>query len=155
NIQRMLDSVDIIGVADLQHVPSIGEKAGGDILGKSDARVAFDRDVVVVVNPTEVIESQMTGERCRLRADALHQAAVTAHRIDRVIKNVKAWGIVIGGEPLLRNCHADTCSNALPEWAGGGFDARYPVIFRMSRSLAVQLPEMLDIVQRHRRLSET
>ena len=33
-----------------------------DVFGERDARVAFDGDVIVVVNPAEVIEPQMSGE---------------------------------------------------------------------------------------------
>src|SRR5262245_65888371 len=119
----MLDAFDIVRVADSQHFPPISEKAGGDILSEGDARVAFDRDVVVVPYPAEIVESQMGGERRRFRADALHQAAVAAHRVDLVIENVKAWAIVVVGKPLLRQRHADAGGNALPERPGGGFDA--------------------------------
>jgi len=64
--ERMLDAVDIVRVADSQHIPPISEKASSDILSESDARVAFDRDVVVVPNPAEIVESQMGGERVPL-----------------------------------------------------------------------------------------
>src|SRR6267378_1633379 len=137
----MLDAVDIVRVADSQHIPPISEKASSDILSKGDARVAFDRDVVVVPNPAEIVESQMGGERCRFRADALHHAAVATHRVDLVIEHIKAWAIVVVGEPLLRQRHADAGGNALTERTGRGFNARDPVVFRMSRSLTVQLAE--------------
>src|SRR5262249_14469575 len=136
-------------------VPPIGEKTGGDILCKGDTRVAFDRDVVVVPNPTEVVESQMGGERSRFRADTLHQAAVTAHREDLVIENVEARAIVVGGEPRLRQRRPDTGGNALAERTGSGFDAGNPVVFRMSRSLAVQLTETADVVERHGSVPES
>src|SRR5215813_7673095 len=151
----MLDAVDIVRVADSQYVPAIGEEAGSNILCKRDARVSFDRDVVVVPNPAEIVESQMSGERRRFRADALHQTAVAAHRVDLVIENVKARAIVVVGKPLLRQRHADACGNALPKRTGSGIDAGDPVVFRMSGSLAVQLAETADVVKRHRRVSES
>src|SRR6266566_1051080 len=151
----MLDAVHIVRVADSQHVPPIGEKASSDILCKSHARVAFDCDVVVVPNPAEVVESQMSGERCRFRADTFHHATVAAYRVDLVIENVKVWTIVAAGEPLLRQRHPDAGGNALAEGTSSGFDARDPVVFRMSRSLAVQLAKTADVVERHRRLSES
>src|SRR5215510_9368312 len=150
----MLDAADIVRVADSQYVPSIGDEAGSDILCKRDARISFDRDVVVVPDPAEIVESQMGGERRRFRADALHEAAVAAHRVDLVIENVKARAIVVVGKPLLRQRHADARGNALPERTGSGFDAGDPVVFRMSRSLAVQLAKTANVVKRHRRLSE-
>ena len=38
----ILDPLEIVGVADPQHVPVIAEEAGRDILGEGDARVALD-----------------------------------------------------------------------------------------------------------------
>src|SRR6266571_1032486 len=151
----MFDALDIVRVGDSQHVPPIGEKAGSDILCKGDARVAFDRDVVVVPNPTEIVESQMGGVRRRLRTDALHHAAVAAYRVDLVIENVKARAIVVVGEPLLRQRHANAGGNALPERTGSGFDTGDPVVFRMSRSLAVQLAKTADVVERHGSVPES
>src|SRR5215831_6167427 len=138
----MLDAVDVVRVADAQHVPPIGEEACSDILCKGDARVAFDRDVVVVPNPAEVVESQMRAERRRFRAYPLHHASVAAHGVDLVIEDLKAWAIVAVGEPLLRHRHAHACGDALAKWTGCGFNAGDPVIFRMPRSFAVQLTEM-------------
>src|SRR5437764_1502486 len=135
----MLDAVDIVRVADSQHIPPIGKKPRSDILSKGDTRVAFDCDVVVVPDPAEVVESEMGGERCRFRADALHHAAVATHRVDLVIEHIKARAIVVVGEPLLRQRHAYAGGNTLPERTGRGLDARDPVVFRMSRSLTVQL----------------
>src|SRR5690349_664852 len=40
--KRVLDPREIVGIADPQHVPSICEEARRDILGESDARLAFD-----------------------------------------------------------------------------------------------------------------
>src|SRR5438132_3968970 len=146
----MLDAVHIVRVADSQYIPPISEKASSDILSEGDARVAFDCDVVVVPNPAEIVESQVGGERRRFRADALHHAAIAAHRVDLVIENVKARAVVVVREPLLRQRHAYAGGNALPERTGRGFDARDPVVFRMSRSLTVQLAETADVVKRYR-----
>src|SRR6516225_2626866 len=45
NVQRMLDPVDVIGVAHAQDVPPITQEPRRDILREGDARVAIDRDV--------------------------------------------------------------------------------------------------------------
>src|SRR5215469_4956814 len=65
NLQRVLDAVEIICIADSQHIPAIRKKSSSDILCKGDTSISFNRDVVVVINPAEVIEAQMSGERCR------------------------------------------------------------------------------------------
>ena len=38
-LQRRLDPLEVVGVADPQHIPVIAEKAGRDILGEGEARV--------------------------------------------------------------------------------------------------------------------
>src|SRR5262249_25805998 len=55
NGQRVLDPADVIGVAHAQNVPTVGQKPGRDVLCKGDARIAFDRDVIVVIDPAEVV----------------------------------------------------------------------------------------------------
>src|SRR6476660_6972732 len=82
DIQRLLDALDVIGIAYAQNVPPVAEEAGGDVLGEGDARVAFDGDVVVVVDPAEVIEAEMAGQRGGLRADPFHHATVAADSTD-------------------------------------------------------------------------
>jgi hypothetical protein len=49
----------------------IGEEAGGDILGKRDASLAVDSDVIVVVDPAQIVEGEMAGERGGLGAKPL------------------------------------------------------------------------------------
>ena len=83
-------------------VPAVAHEAGGDVLCEGDARVAFDRDVVVVVDPAEIVEPQMARERRRLAGDALHHAAVAADRVDVVVEDLEAGPVVAVGEPLLR-----------------------------------------------------
>jgi hypothetical protein len=63
DLQRVLDALDVVGVADPQHVPAVAQEAGRDVFGEGDARVAFDGDVVVVVDPAEVVEAEMAGQR--------------------------------------------------------------------------------------------
>src|SRR5262249_7005029 len=58
-VQSMLDALDVIRIADSQDVPAVSQEPHRDILRESDVGVALDRYVVVVVNPAEVIESQM------------------------------------------------------------------------------------------------
>ena len=74
------------GIADPQHIPMVGEEARGDIFGKGDAGIAVDGDVIVVVDPAQIIQGEMAGERSGLRADAFHQAAVAANGIDVIIE---------------------------------------------------------------------
>ena len=96
----------------------------------------------------------MPGQRGRLRADALHQAAVATDRVDVVVEDVEPRLVVAAAEQFLRDRHADAGGDALAQRAGGRFDARDPVIFRMPRRLAVELAEVADVVERDRRLAQ-
>ncbi len=62
DLQSVLDSIDVVGIADPQDIPAISQKPGRDILREGDARVSLDGDVVVVVDPAEVIQAEMAGE---------------------------------------------------------------------------------------------
>ena len=154
HLERVLDAIDVVGVADAQDVPAVGEEPGGDVLGEGDAGVAFDGDVVVVVDPAEIVEAEVAGEGRRLRRDALHQAAVAADGVDVVVEDLEARPVVAVGEPLLGDGHADAGGDALAERAGRRLDAGDPVVLGMPGRLAVELAEPADVVERHRRLAE-
>src|SRR5437868_7436422 len=137
--ESALDQIDVIGVADPQHIPSVPQKPGGNILRESNVRTALDRDVVIVVDPAQVIETEMPRQRRGLRCDAFHHAAVPADRIRLVVENLEARTVVTADQPFLRNSHSDTGGDALPEGTRRCFDTGHPVIFRMSWRLAVEL----------------
>src|SRR5437016_11889481 len=148
DLQGMLDAVDVVCVADAQDVPPVPEEPGRDVLREGDARVPLDGDVVVVVEPAEVVEAEVPCQRRRLRRHALHHAAVPAHGVDVVVEDVEARPVVSIREPLLRDRHADAGGDALAEWARGRLDARHPVVLRMPGRLAVELAESSDVVER-------
>ena len=148
-IQRLLDTADVIGVGDMQDVPAIGAEARADILAESEVGAALDGDVIVVVDPAEIVQAEMTGEGCRFRADALHHVAVAADRIDAVVENLEARPVIAGAQPFARDRHPQAHGDALSERAGGGLDARRQMIFGMAGCPAVELAEALDIVERN------
>ena len=62
DVEGVLDALDVIGVADPQDVPAVRQKSRRHILGKGEARFTLDGDVVVVVDPAQVVETQVTGQ---------------------------------------------------------------------------------------------
>src|SRR5581483_1628228 len=44
----------IIGIADARHVPAIAEETHRDVFAKRQRCIAFDGDVIVVVNPAKI-----------------------------------------------------------------------------------------------------
>src|SRR4249920_2374414 len=142
DVYGVLDALDIVGVAYTQNIPSISQKSRLDVLCKSDARIALDDDVVVVVDPAEVVEPQVRCQRRRFRRAAFHHAAVSTNGIDVVIEDLEAGPVVTVREPLLGDAHSDTCSDPLPKWTRRGLNTRDPVIFGMSWCPAVELAEV-------------
>src|SRR5262249_47446817 len=122
---------------------------------EGDARLAIDRDVVVVVDPAEVIEGEMAGERRCFRAHALHHAAVAANGIDVVAEDLEVGTIVAVGEPPLGDGHAHAGGDALPERSGRGLDSRDQMVLGMTWSLAAELAEVANVVERNRGLPES
>src|SRR5712672_4397736 len=53
--EGVLDAVGIVGVANAQDVPSITQEPGRHVLREGNASVAFDGDVIVVVNPAKMV----------------------------------------------------------------------------------------------------
>ncbi len=154
DLDRMRNPLDIVGIADAHHVPAVAHEAGRDILGERDVGVPLDRDAVAVVDPAEVRELEMAGDRCRLARHTLHHVAVAAEREDVVVEHGEVRPIEMAREPARRDRHADAVAAALTERPGRGLDARGPVILRMAGALAVELAEVPDVVERHRGLAE-
>src|SRR4030095_9218675 len=59
DVPGVLDALDVVGVADAQDVPPVGQKPRLDVFSKSDARFTLDGDVVVVVDPAKVVETEV------------------------------------------------------------------------------------------------
>src|SRR4030095_11873351 len=152
--ERLFDSGNVIGIADSNNVPAVGEKARGHVFGECDVRVPFDADVIVVPNPAEIIQTEMTGERGSFGSNAFHHATVTADGVDVVVEDFKTWFVVWWGEPFLGNGHANAGRDTLSERAGGGFHSRDPMIFRMAWRFAVELPKPANIGQADRWMSD-
>src|ERR1043166_5481353 len=115
----LFDSVNVIGIPNAQDVPAVGYKTRSHVFGECDVRVPFDTDVIVVPDPAEIIQTEMTGERGSLGTNAFHHATVTADGVDVVVEDFETWFVVSVGEPLLGNGHADAGCDALSEGASG------------------------------------
>ena len=146
--ERCSNALGVIGIAHAQDVPAVSQKAHGDVFGEGDVGVPFDRDAVVVVDPAEVVEPQVAGERCGFRSDAFHHAAVPGDRINPVVEDREARAVVAIGQPFFRDGHPHTCCDTLSQRTGGGLNAGHPVVLGMARRFAIELAEAADIFER-------
>ena len=147
--QRRRHRLGVMAV-DGDAVPAGGGEALQLILGGGKLGAAVDRDGVVVPQHDQLVEPQMPGERDRLLADALHQAAVAGDDIGVVIDEIIAEA---GVEQPLGERHADGVGEPLAERAGGGLDPRRMAIFGMAGGAAAELAEALELVEAHAGIS--
>src|SRR6185369_5867320 len=104
---------------DMFNVPAVAFEALAYIFGEGHVRQAVQRDVVLVVDPAKIGKLQMAGQRRGLAADAFHQVAIAAQRVDVEVKNLKTGLVEMRCQPLAGNRHTDAVSHTLPEWPGG------------------------------------
>ena len=80
--------------------------------------------------------------------DALHQAAVAEKHPCTVIDDVMARPVKGASEDFLRERHADSVCQALPQRSGCGFYGQFPFAFRMTGGPEPELPEVANLVHR-------
>ena len=73
--------------------------------------------------------------------------AIAAEGIDVIIKDLKSRLVVMGCEPRGGYGHTDAVSDTLTERSGRSFDVCGPAASRMSGGFAVQLAELLDVIE--------
>src|SRR5262249_25024984 len=149
--ERALEHLEIIGVADARDVPPEPDEARGHIIAVRQRRVALDGYVIVVVDPTEVVELEVSCQRGGLAGDPFHHAAVAAQSVYVVVEQIEPRTIEVAGQPALGDGHADARRQPLSERARRRFHAGGPTVFRMAGASAVKLPKAFDILQRDRR----
>src|SRR5512133_971986 len=86
----------------------VAEREGGRTL---------NGDLVVVVDPAQVVEPQVPGEGGGLLGDTFHHASVAAQRIDVVVEQLETGTVEGFRLPLAGHCHADARRQARPQRA--------------------------------------
>ena len=147
--ERLPQPPCVVGVADVLDIPAIGAKPRRDIVAEREFGMALDRHLIGIVDPAEVAQHEMPGDRGRFVADAFHHVAIAADDVDVVVDDLEAGLVEIAGQPALAHRHPDGHAATLAERAGRGFDAGSDVMFRMTRTFAVELAKRLDVIERH------
>src|ERR1700756_5599154 len=91
--------LEVVSVRHALDVPSISQKTSRHVLRESQTSVSLNSDVVVVVDPTQIRQSQVTRQRGRLTADTLHHTSVTRQSVDVVVKQGKVGPVVPFSQP--------------------------------------------------------
>ena len=88
-VVQLLHVLDVLArllPVDGLHVPVVGLVALRDILGQSDVRVVFDRDLVRVIDDDEVAQLLVSSERGCLARHTLFKVAVGGDDVDEVVE---------------------------------------------------------------------
>ena len=155
----LLNGDQIVAVVHHLHVPVVGLKALGNVLGVAQVGGAVERDQVVVIQHNQLAQAQRSGQRRSLMANAFHQIAVTAQHIGVVVHRriagvlrialmVIAGVVVDGSQVLLRHSDAAGHRKSLTERPGSYFHARRLAVLRMPRRMRSPLPELLELLHR-------
>src|SRR5262249_18610166 len=60
---RTDEQIKVVGVAHASDIPTVAHEARRYILSKCQSGIAFDGDVIVVVDPAKIVELEVAGER--------------------------------------------------------------------------------------------
>ncbi len=148
--QGRLERSGVVGVGDMVHCPAVGREPIAHVLAVGEVGRTLDRDVVGIVDPAQIRLSEMARDGSRLARDALHHVAVAAQRVDVVVEQLEAGTVEVLGQPARADRHADAGGGTLAEGPGGGLHARGHPVLGVPGAGAVELPEALDVVERHR-----
>ena len=147
-LDRAINCNQVVPVFHLLNMPPIGLEPAGHIVAVGEFGRAVNRDPVVVVEPDEPPEPQMTRQRRHLVGDTFHEIAITRDEVDRGVHNIVARTIELGGQVRRAEGHSHCIAEALAQWPRRGLDARCQAVLRMPRRLAAPLAEILKFLQR-------
>lgn len=108
-----VEAVEIVDIIDAQHLPSICTVAMGDLLAECKVGGTLNRDVVVIVEDGQSVQTERPRERRRLARHALHMIPVTCDHPCAVVDDRVFWTIELGGEHSLGDCEPDRHADPL------------------------------------------
>ena len=144
---RPIDGCEVVGVFQPLNVPAVRLEAAHGVVAARQLCFAVDCDVVVVVEPDQVPQPQMPGEGRNLVGYPLHQVAVAREEVCPVAGDVVAGAVEQLRQVGRGQSHSGGVPYPLPQGTRGGLHARRPPELRVSRRVAAELPESLDVVE--------
>src|SRR5262249_39141415 len=129
----------LIRIAYVKNIPAETEEARCDVLGEGKFGMPLDRHAIGVIDPAELVKSEMAGQRRGLVGNSLHHAAVAAERVGTPVDDRVVRAVEVGGEPALGHGKADAHGNALPQGSGRRLHAGGEVVLGVSRAGAAEL----------------
>ncbi|MND93572.1 hypothetical protein D3C80_857610 [compost metagenome] len=148
SVDRGLDLFRIVTVDVADHLPVVGFETLRRVVGEPAFDFAVDGDAVVIVEGDQLAQAQGTGQGSDFVGNAFHHAAITQEHIGVVVDDVVARTVELRRHDFFSQGKTHGVGQALAQWTGGGFYARGVAEFRVARGAAVQLTELLEVIDR-------
>ena len=118
NLDRLGQSLVIVGVADVLHVPAIGKETRRDIVAESQIRVPFDRHAVAVVESNKDFRASGDQRAKPLRSMTPSIMSPSPHiDVDVVVEHREIRAVEMLGQPAPGQ---SPCRRSLPQpWPRG------------------------------------
>ncbi|SYD71601.1 Uncharacterised protein [Klebsiella pneumoniae] len=142
---RAFDGVSVVTVHAAHHVPAVGFKAFGGVVGEPAFNVAVDGDAVVIIERHQFTQFQGTGQGAHFVRNAFHHAAVAHEGVGVVVDDIVSRTVELRRQGFLGDSHPDRVSDTLAQRTGGGFHACGVADFRVTRGFGVQLAEVFQL----------
>ncbi len=149
-VNRFSQRFQVVGIVNASNIPTETLESLADVFAECQFGVTFDRDVVVVVQPAQIVQLQMSGDRSGFAGDSFHQVAVAANSVDVVVKQRVIRRVVVCGQPFLGHRHADRVADAGTKRTRGRFNPGRFAEFWVARTDAADLTKVLDRIERNR-----
>ncbi len=143
----------IVGIIDVDDRPAIAFEALADVLAEGQRRAALDGDAVAVVDPAQVAELLMAGDRGGFGRHTFHHIAVTAEDVDVIVEQGGVGCIEMCAQPAAGNRHAHRIAATLAQRPGRRLYTGGDAVFRVARRLGIELTEVFDVVEADRGLA--
>ncbi|KAH3669258.1 hypothetical protein OGAPHI_001379 [Ogataea philodendri] len=119
------NAVDVVGtVFNLEHCPVACLHFFVHVLGVGQINAAVKRDLVVIVQNDQVVQSQVAGQRDRLQSNTFLQTGVADNAVDGVVHHRDIGPVVQRGQVFGRNGQSNAVGNSLAQRPGGQLDSR-------------------------------
>ncbi|SWX47793.1 Uncharacterised protein [Klebsiella pneumoniae] len=145
---RAFDGVSVVTVHAAHHVPAVGFKAFGGVVGEPAFNVAVDGDAVVIIERHQFTQFQGTGQGAHFVRNAFHHTAVAHEGVGVVVDDIVSRTVELRRQGFLGDSHPDRVSDTLAQRTGGGFHACGVADFRVTRGFGVQLAEVFQLFNR-------
>src|SRR6266567_6240229 len=143
DVQRIEKLLHVLAV-DLLDIESVRLKTPSSVLALCLLCRGIQRDRIGIIDDNQIIETEMCCESARFRCNAFLHVTIASQANNMLVEDPVLRGVETGGRHFGGYRYSGGIANALAKRPGRTFNSGRFRKFRMSRRLAVQLPEAFD-----------